>query len=356
MAAKVNTKFVILLSAFLVVVGAGVGGAYYMFKVRSGEHYVTLGDKAMSEGRIEAADSWYERAVGKEQFNVAWLKKWKATREQVVPQTQNAYVASYQMYRGILRNLAQSQKTNIEAHRDYLEMMFQECMAGPSTGAWEFLTTSVEESLDYFETDPENPMPPAIRRYRGLALSELMGADPNFPKDRSELARQDLEAALKANPADGFVASALSQWHRIVASRALIADDEALSKVHEDLYRAVIDDFVRANPSDPLGMIALLSAELIAIDRLNDPTKSTGENLKVRDAALEALAPRIAQIVEAAKAAPDVPYLVVNRIVSTANSPSRWSTTCSAKTRPTWTTCSRPHSSRRWPTRPTTPP
>src|SRR5688572_20166492 len=125
MPSRVNKKFVILLSGFLVLAGAGAGGAYYFVQMRSGEHYVAMGDRAMKDGKIDVADKWYERAVGKEQYNVEWLKKWRAAREKKVAPA-NEYAANYAMLQGILRNMAQAQKTNIAAHREYLDAILLE--------------------------------------------------------------------------------------------------------------------------------------------------------------------------------------------------------------------------------------
>jgi tetratricopeptide (TPR) repeat protein len=318
MASRVNTKFVIILSALLVLVGVGVGGAYYVFRMRSGEHYVSLGDKAMQDGKVEVADKWYERAVGKEQFNVEWLKKWRSAREKVVPANQNEYVQAYRMYHGILRNLAQAQKTNVEAHRDYLEMIYQECAFSGSRGSWDFLVNSAEEALNYFQTDPENPAPPPLRRYRGLALAEITASDPNLPKDRIDLARQDLEAVLKADPKDGWAANALAVWHRVAAQRARGAGDDGDAKLHTERSRAVLDQFTAANPGDPIGLLSILTADLLIVDQLNDPLKSPGDNVRARLAAVEALAPRIPALIEAAKRTDGIASHAVNQIAALA--------------------------------------
>src|SRR5438874_10307897 len=126
MASRVNVKFVVWLSIGLVVVFAGVTGALILMKFRSGDRYASLAAAAAAKGDIETADKFYERAVGKDPTNLAWLKGWRDARVRKVPATETAFIADYRMYAfGILRSIAQVQKTSVEAHRDYLQEAYQ---------------------------------------------------------------------------------------------------------------------------------------------------------------------------------------------------------------------------------------
>lgn len=306
MASRVNKKFVILLSGFLVLTGVGAGGAYYFVKMRSGEHYIAMGDKAMKDGKIDVADKWYERAVGKEQYNVAWLKKWREAREKVVP-PQNEYASKYQMLQGILKNLAQSQKTNAQAHAEYLDSILRESQFANARQVYEYLANTAEEALKYFETDPTNPAPAQIRRYRGIALVELM-ADPTLPKDRIELARQDLEAALKADPSDGDVANSLALWHRFMSDRSKTAGDDSAMKSHLERSREVLAEVIKhpisgsGSTPHPTALIAKLAMEGSDIELTIDTSLSTTEQNKRRMAAMDALAPRVKEVADQLKA------------------------------------------------------
>ncbi len=322
MASRVNKKFVILLSAFLVLTGVGAGGAYYFVKMRSGEHYVAMGDRAMKEGKIDSADTWYERAVGKEQYNVEWLKKWRGAREQKVP-AHNVYGANYQMLQGILRNLAQAQKTNIEAHREYLESIKLECVYSGARGGWEYVSNHVDEVLAFFESDPANPQPPQIRRYRGLAVSELM-SDPTVPKDRVELAKQDLEAALKLDPLDGEAANALAVWHRVMADRAKTEADDAARSMHLDRSREVLKEAMThtfpapfATPH-PLVAVSQLIMEAADVDVRNP--SNTEDAIREKVKALNALSPRVQQVADVLEAADPrlVSPVIMSRFASIA--------------------------------------
>jgi tetratricopeptide (TPR) repeat protein len=324
MASRVNKKFVLMLSGFLALTAVGAGGAYYFVKSRSGEHYVAMGDKAMAEGKIDAADKWYERAVGKEPYNVAWLTKWRAAREKVVPPP-NEYQAKYQMLQGILRNLAQAKKTDIAAHGEALEAVLNECLFTGSRGGFEYLANRVDEVLGYFETDPENPAPPQIRRYRGIALTELM-SDPTITKDRIDLCRQDLEAALKLNPGDGEAAYGLAAWHRQMADRAVTAGDDAAAREHRARSREVMAEASRAGAHGkgglphPLLPIAILTMDAGDIELMPTAGLSPDEVIRRKTAAMDALAPRVAEVVNQMMAMDpkDVSSLVISRVVAVA--------------------------------------
>ena len=128
MASRVNIRFVIVLSAVLAMVFVGVAGAFFYVKLRSGDRYIRLGDAALARGDIKAADKFYASAVGKEQNNVAWLIKWRDTRLKKVPERHSEYQDDYKMYVfGILKTLATTQRTNMAAHREYLDAIMEQC-------------------------------------------------------------------------------------------------------------------------------------------------------------------------------------------------------------------------------------
>src|SRR5205085_4599581 len=98
MASKVNTKFVVILSAALVVVFVCVAGAFAYIKLKSGDRYISMADAALAAGDIEKADRFYARAVGKDNSRVDWLTKWRDVRRLKVPETQGGYEEDYRMY------------------------------------------------------------------------------------------------------------------------------------------------------------------------------------------------------------------------------------------------------------------
>lgn len=312
MASKVNVKFVVLLSGFLVLAAAGVGGAYFFVKYRSGDRYVSRGDSAMKEGKIDLADSWYERAVGKDPTNVEWLRKWRKAREQKIPTTQTAYSQNYEMYKSILRSLSLVLKTDVEAHREYLQAIYQECSFMPVKGAWEYLIRETEDHLRYFDEPPN-----AIRRYRGIGMAELSIADTAATQETRDKAGQDLQAVLKADPKDGAVALELAVWYRYMADRAKAAGDNDAQKKNFDASRKVLVDTLAADPGNVPAQIGLLTFDASDVDQLSTVGMSRAEIVKLRGSALDTLAPRVKGVADAIIAAgpAKVNPLLVNRFV-----------------------------------------
>src|ERR1043165_5178788 len=174
MASRVNVRFVVILAVVLGMVFTATAGVFIFIKVRSGARYVRLGDEAAARGDMSAADDFYARAVAKDRTNVEYLKKWRGTMVQKVPDTDTKFVNEYTMYtRGILNSLATLQHTDVQAQCDYLQALYDEHMAiqPGARAAWESLIDEATRSLSFFQG--EQPLP--IRRLRGMATTALVG-------------------------------------------------------------------------------------------------------------------------------------------------------------------------------------
>lgn len=316
MASKVNVKFVVILSACLVLAAVGVGGAYFFVKYRSGDRYVSRGDSAMKEGKIELADRWYERAVGKDPTNVEWLRKWRAAREQKVPKTEMEYGQDYQMYQRILRSLSLTLKNDVKAHRDYLESIFEQVTFSPGKGAWEFLAQEAEDHLRFFDADP----PVELLRIRGIANAELTTIDRTLPQETRDKAGKDLQAVLKADPKDGQAATELAVWYRSMAELDKAAGNLDAQKRHFDAARQTLTDLIARDPGNAFAAVNLLVLDASDVELIAVNAKSPGEIMTARGKAMDALAPRVKEVGEVLKAAgpAKVSPMLIARFVSIA--------------------------------------
>jgi len=192
MASRVNVKFVVILSAALVALAVGVAGVFFVVKLRSGDRFARMGDTAMARGDAKAADEFYARAVGKDQTRLVWLTKWREAREKKIPESETVFESDYRMYvYGILRTLATVQRTNVDAHREYLQAVYDQLADGTNQDGWNHLISEAEASLRYFD---EANLPPAIRRYRGMAYAGL--ATISDIKESRKTAVADLEGII----------------------------------------------------------------------------------------------------------------------------------------------------------------
>lgn len=297
MASRVNVRFVVILAVTVGIVFLMSAGVFWYVKARSGERYVRLGDQKMAEGEIKAADEFYARAVGKERTNVVFLKKWLAARVRKVPETETEYSNDYLMYtRGILNSLAKAQRSDVAAQQEYLEAIFQERRFGIGTSqqGWNDFIREVEESLAFFDAKAQ---PPALRRYRGMAVSGLLqvpGAEVS--KQLLETGRDDLDAALKADPGDVQAATDLMYLHRILARRADAARDPAASAAEADLARKVFTDISATKPNDPQVLMMGLTLEAAPLEGKGDDSKTVVEANKARVQVVESMRPHIEQV------------------------------------------------------------
>lgn len=302
MASKVNKKFVILLSAGLVAVFGAVAGAYLYIQTTSGDRNFRKAEAALAQGKIVEADGFIGRAVNKDQTNVAYLEKWREIREKKVADTEPIYRDEYVTYiRGILRQIAVVQRTNVKAHEDYLGALYRELVeGGGGREAWSNLAAEANTALGYFGT--EQPLP--IRRYRGLALVAVGMLDPRQEAEQRDKGREDLEAVLKADPKDTAVAMELAASHLTSASQARQTGRTAEAEKSEQTARRVIGAVVAADPTSPRAIMAELTLKLSEL-QVVDPSKSPAQVGKERMAAIETMKPRLAEMLAGfAKAEP----------------------------------------------------
>jgi tetratricopeptide (TPR) repeat protein len=304
MAARVNVKFVIALAAIVAVVFVGTAGIFAFVKLRSGDRYLRLGDQAMARGDFNAADTFYARAVGKDSGNPEWLARWRTARESKTPETATAYQQDFSMYvNGILRSLATSQRTNVEAHSEYLEAILEQLLLGTGREGWEWLIKETEASLAYFPTDEK---PAALRRYRGIALAYQFSLDPkrNFTAKELqdlEMGREDLEAALALDATDIHAARELAGWHRSEATRLDdpnrgVKENARILDPHYESSHRILAEFLRANPGHPLGLIDQLALDADDVNKLEDRAGRREETNSLRIEGLNRLKSRLDEV------------------------------------------------------------
>jgi tetratricopeptide (TPR) repeat protein len=315
MASRVNVKFVIILSAALVAIAVGSAGLFVFVKYRSGDRLARMGELAIAKGDIKAADFHYSKAVAKEPTNVQWLTRWREIREQKLPDTQTVYEQEYSFYvYGILRQLAKVQRTNVQAHRDYLEAVWEQRISfGSGREGWEGLVSETEENLKYFEPDE---LPAGVRRYRGLGLAKMVTMD--VPEERLELAKADLRAAVEADPADSTAAFELATLHRVLAERALQNNRQDVARAETEAARQVMQVAIAQVPQDATLQIGLLWLD--AVDAGQAAARAAGARTgdQQRPALREAMAalqPRVARLAEELKAGQQVDAGLISRFL-----------------------------------------
>ncbi|MFU8829145.1 MAG: tetratricopeptide repeat protein, partial [Phycisphaerales bacterium] len=220
MAAKVNTRFVIILVGVLLALAVGVGGlAAYSLRM-SGERNITAGDQLMAEAMqarsrgdearalelISDAAGQYGRAVSKDTTRRDWLTVWRDTLLQTIPQTEVEYDKQLrERYVGALDRLAAIDPTNPEpqlAFVSFQDELFR-AFGGPRALEW-IAETASRRVLSLPE---DSPTAIRIKGLRGLAISD-QGDFQTIDHTLRQQAREDMErfySAFKDDP-EAFLA------------------------------------------------------------------------------------------------------------------------------------------------------
>lgn len=313
-ASRVNVKFVVILVSVLVLGFVGMAGAYFFVVKRSPEQNITLGDKKFDEGNFKAAEKLYAKAVNRDQTNVEWLTKWKKALEQVKPETDSEFNTEYGNYVNLVRQLAVVQRTNVAAHREYIDTYARSISTAPfDLQANQKLLSEVNDALRYFDEVPVTQDNwPVLRRYRGQTLVRMMAEAPaQVDDDNRKLAKEDLEAALKADPTDAETALALEDWHHVQAIAARSAERVAEADQLSKEAGRIAEEFLAANPSNMAGYLSRLRRQmetyrLKAVDQMKQAAGLTVEGrTKVTEqirAQLASLMPELDKLTDVMKA------------------------------------------------------
>lgn len=277
MAARVNVKFVIILSAVLVgVCGAAVGAWYFMVN-KTGESWARQGDEAMAAGDYERASSAYERAVGHERTNLEWLNDWRAALEQRAPDEQGTYGRLFgTKLVPVIRQIAVVKRTDIDAHKELLAIIYAQLRETGNPQAARNTAEQIHAEIERVmpmlggEGGPQD----RLLRYRGLAFTRVLGLLGTLPEDELQRTEQDLRTALAADPGDGEVAVALTLLFNTRIEQARRADRVTVVERYRDEAREIIDTLLENDPDDPWGRVFDIA---IRLDQSGDGVR--GQNL-----------------------------------------------------------------------------
>lgn len=262
MAARVNIKFVVGLSVAMVLLLLAVVAVGTQALLKTGDQLVRAGDEQMAAGNYKDAVASYSKAVFKDQRNPEWIRKWIAALEKTTPATRQAYTDEYSgQYMRALRALPEADHADLAAHKRLLDEMYQQKRAGAATlGAWEEMVRNSDEVIGKFRGKEQEAK--LLRRYRGLGRAGILGITSDPKPEDVEAARQDLQAALEADPKDDESAVALASVDMAAAESARKRNEDAESARLIDAARARLRAFADQNPPAPGALLALVRIEL----------------------------------------------------------------------------------------------
>ena len=289
MAAKVNKKFVIILSVVLVALFVAVAGVGAYLLTQTGARHMRTGDAAAARGDYETATKAYAKAVAKERTNVAYLRTWRDAMTKWTPTNETEYDEYYGHYIGSFRAVAVVEQTNPKAQGEYLATLMKDIASRPSPDSWASLAEQAGTALSRLNaSDPETQK---IRRYRGLPTL-YRSRSVEMPDTTLQQMREDLEAAAKADPSDmetalGLIEMMTSDAARLSRSRQV---DEASKRMQE--AQAAAKELIARAPKDPRPLLRLWQIRA-------DLAQQNAINPAERQKAIQSIAGDLDPIVEA---------------------------------------------------------
>ncbi len=263
MSGRVNVKFVVLLSAVLLVVmgGAVFGAAVVLMK--SGADHARLAEKAEAEGDWKAAERSWGNAVSEERTNVEWLERYLIAIQNRPTDTPIEYSAQYEKYRAVLRSISEAKRNDLEAHENYFSEFVSLLRAGtPTKDNYQFLIDEIGrvEALLYNESDSD--LLKHLRRYRGEAVAMISQVSSDITDEFLDGGIEDLRQASQVRPGDSSIVEALYTIYLKKAERARVARRSTLETEAYDAAHAAVSDFIQRNPDDLAGQFLLIRADM----------------------------------------------------------------------------------------------
>lgn len=257
MASKVNVKFVAILVGALVLLAGGVGGAAMFVLFKSAKDLAAQGDSFMKANNAVEAEKAYAKAVNKEPTNADYLRKWRDALAGVVPKTQTLFDAKYPQHAMVRQRLASLLRTDVAAHRDYLDALMEMLGAGYNRNLCEKIAQETTDALAQFgETKLPNADADVLKRYRAMANLRIMTEARNLKPEAEQQIKNDFEAAIAADPADVDSVIGLQTWYLYQADMAIRGErlDEG-NKLAEQ-GRQIVRDFRAKDPNEPKSALA----------------------------------------------------------------------------------------------------
>ncbi|MCA9310393.1 MAG: tetratricopeptide repeat protein, partial [Phycisphaerales bacterium] len=253
MAARVNTKFVVILAVSLVVLVAGLLGVYLYAMQKNPSVKIEEGMRLLNEGRIVDAAKRFEQAVGRDRTNVPNIELWHDTVLKIVPKNETVNREFYDKHLAILKTLAQLQPGMVERQQAFLSELWNISRLSQSYDS--FVTQANEHIAAYQANGGSGTELDRLRRYRGLGNLRRMEVFADMDDDARAQTFEDLTAAYEADPTDWEAGLGLSRWHFAEVNRqrkdgrtreAENAMGDAL-KAHEA--------YMAAHPRQPEGLL-----------------------------------------------------------------------------------------------------
>ncbi|MFG0331255.1 MAG: tetratricopeptide repeat protein [Phycisphaerales bacterium] len=270
MAARVNTKLLLMLVAGLLVVAIGAVGLGMWAIKNSPARNVARGDEMAAAGDYRAAADAYSRAVNKDQTNIDYILLWLDALESVTPRDQTEAAEMYQKISGLRRKLTLIRSTDPDLQEQWLDSVYSFARSRNLDQRrledFDALADAAETAAQALPTEGSGETHPIALKYRGLANVNRMQRGKLTPAERDG-ALVDLETAFASRPDDSDIAMGILTWRVAEANRLARENNRdaaaAMIQGNEETEGAVAfaRSFAERHPDDPMGWLGLLEVQ-----------------------------------------------------------------------------------------------
>ncbi|MBN4060976.1 tetratricopeptide repeat protein [bacterium AH-315-I18] len=246
MSGRVNTKFVVGLSATLVAIIVGLVSVWYMVVRTDPAEYIARADAMLAQGQYAKAVDLYRKARsgGGGQRVDLLLKQAQAMSQLTVDDSRRARAVIGQLM-DLYKSVLDVDTRNEQAMRSLAEIYMQIGRELGDLDAWDQLFKITNTAV---LSDPGNLV---ARQYRGIAQVNRMMALNVSDNDR-DTARDDLSQAQAASPLDPDVIHHIALWHVLEYKRLNVPSGNRIRAMeHYKQAKALSESLLKEYPDEP---------------------------------------------------------------------------------------------------------
>ncbi|MCZ6851977.1 MAG: hypothetical protein O7F17_10075, partial [Planctomycetota bacterium] len=285
MATRVNTKFVLILTA--AVLGAvGTIGLVAVLKNRGDTtRHIKAGEQLLAIKDYEGALKEFTRAVGKERSNMEYLRLLEQALLNIRPETQDRAFQLHSLRINVFRRKAQYRPQDPEAHLSLLRELHRDARYINQADQWQPVAEAADDMWQ--QIAPGDPKRIYARLYRGLANMRIIG---QLSEEEVAEAVDDLRAFLDAVPHHDLGWASLADAR---LSRANQLRDDGNTRRALEMFDEADETRRRARVAVPMGPeVARMDAHHLALKSFDEEQEVSEEELsKAVDRMVELVGP-----------------------------------------------------------------
>ena len=284
MAARINTKFLLLLITIVGALAITVAGIAFFTMRDDPSRNLKRADDFIAKGDYPAAKVQLERAWAKAETDMDIMQRFEDVLLKIQPRTASEANEYYNQLLLVKRQRIVAQPQNVELHRDYLEELYANARLTKAPGAWNQLSDAASDAMVRIGEDSEAWMVDHVFKLR---------ADSNRSTVLSEeeiaTTRQQLLDHVTSNPKDTESTNELIVYLLRESERFLLGQNEqsarASLELAEELLRAGVAANGATNPD-----LAIADARIVLANWFFDrDSRPTAEIDRVTDQLVNAL-------------------------------------------------------------------